>query len=157
MVVFPDRCREWRRLASEGLDCGLSELDARRLERHLAGCATCASWLSQARASTELLRDAEPELPRRPIELQALRPWRLTGRTRFGAAGASAAAAVLAAALFGLTGGGPNRPSALEEELANPAHPCVACVDRRLQVVSVDASQEPRRRGVLNVALDSYG
>ena len=51
-----DRCAEYRAIVSAALDSEASVADEERLERHLVGCSTCASFRDEAAALTRNVR-----------------------------------------------------------------------------------------------------
>jgi predicted anti-sigma-YlaC factor YlaD len=106
-AILPEACNRTRQHVSLRLDRQLSELEIAVMEHHLARCPACRTFADDLEGVTEALREAdlvEPpiqfELPHRP--------------SRFGVsrAGATAAAAILVAvALGGVSGLGPDAPS----------------------------------------------
>jgi anti-sigma factor RsiW len=100
MTNLEQQCRSVRELASLELDGELSQLDAARLESHVAGCAACRSLRAELHGLTTALRGAPLEPLGRPIALPQrvhiyLRPLRV---------GAAAAAIALVAGLAGVYG-----------------------------------------------------
>ena len=93
--VLCERSREWISLR---LDGELSELAEKMLESHLARCAGCRAFESDAVATTRLVRTASLERPERPIALPRGR--RLAFVRPAGAAAATAAAVALGLAAF---------------------------------------------------------
>ena len=93
--VLCERSREWISLR---LDGELSELAEKMLESHLARCAGCRAFESDAVATTRLVRTASLELPEQPIALPRGR--RLAFVRPAGAAAATAAAVALGLAAF---------------------------------------------------------
>ena len=61
------RCAEARALASCQVDGELSELDALRLDRHVAACPACAAWRAEAGSIAVVLQNAEPVVPSRSL------------------------------------------------------------------------------------------
>jgi predicted anti-sigma-YlaC factor YlaD len=55
-------CRAARELVSLSLDCELSALERRRLDRHLRDCAPCRLYGARVKAITYALRSAPLEL-----------------------------------------------------------------------------------------------
>jgi predicted anti-sigma-YlaC factor YlaD len=98
-----ERAREW---ASLRMDGELSEFEQALLAAHLEGCAPCADFARSVGAVSRSLRKAEPMRLREPIALPRRR--RSFGGLR-ATAGATAAAAVVAAiglgTLIGSVGG----------------------------------------------------
>jgi predicted anti-sigma-YlaC factor YlaD len=90
-----ERSREWISLR---LDGELSELAEKMLESHLARCAGCRAFESDAAATTLLVRTASLELPEQPIALPRSR--RLAFMRPAGAVAATAAAVALGLAAF---------------------------------------------------------
>jgi predicted anti-sigma-YlaC factor YlaD len=108
LAILPEACHRTRQHVSLRLDTQLSELEVAVMEHHLARCPACRSFADELKGVTEALRDAdlvEPpihfELPRRPARV---------GMSRAGAA--AAAAILVAVALGGVAGLGPDAPSA---------------------------------------------
>ena len=93
--VLCERSREWISLR---LDGELSELAEKMLESHLARCAGCRAFESDAAATTQLVRTAPLERLEQPIALPRAR--RLAFVRPVGAVAATAAAAVLGLAAF---------------------------------------------------------
>jgi anti-sigma factor RsiW len=93
--VLCERSREWISLR---LDGELSELAEKMLESHLARCAGCRAFESDAAAATHLVRTAPLERLEQPIALPRAR--RLGFVRPVGAVAATAAAAVLGLATF---------------------------------------------------------
>ena len=152
-----DECREWRLLASCELDDELSELGAARLRRHLAECAGCARWVAEAGSATELVRAAELEPVENGICLPVLRR-RLSGATRIVAAGASAAAAALAAVLVGIPSTTVPDGSSLPRDTSavlTPASGCIACADSHIILTTFrQAMVVPRPSGAQNPGVE---
>jgi predicted anti-sigma-YlaC factor YlaD len=106
LAILPEACHRTRQHVSLRLDRQLSELEVAVMEHHLARCPACRSFADELEGVTEALRDAELveppihfEVPRRPSRVAVPR------------AGAAAAAAVLVAvALGGVSGLGPDAP-----------------------------------------------
>ena len=94
------QCRRTRELVSLALDGELSELDAARLEGHLAGCAACRELEHELAGLTVALRAAPLEQLSRPISL----PQRVRWSLRPLQVGAAAAAVAVAAGLAGVVG-----------------------------------------------------
>ena len=108
LAILPEACNRTRQHVSLRLDRQLSELEVAVMENHLARCPACRSFANELEGVTEALREAdlvEPpihfEVPRRPARVGVSR------------AGAAAAAAILVAvALGGVMGLGPDAPLA---------------------------------------------
>jgi len=100
MREFAHECRSTRELVSLELDGELSELDAARLETHLAACATCRALRSELEGLTVALRVAPLEPISRPIAL----PQRVRVFLRPLQVGAAAAVVALVAGLAGVLG-----------------------------------------------------
>jgi predicted anti-sigma-YlaC factor YlaD len=93
-------CRRTRELLSFELDGELSELEAARLESHLARCPACRELKTELAGLTLALRATPLEPLERPVALPhrvrfALRPLRIA---------AAAAAVAVAAGLVGVVG-----------------------------------------------------
>jgi predicted anti-sigma-YlaC factor YlaD len=156
MTGTRDLCREWRLLASCELDGELSELGAARLRHHLAECADCSVWAAEAGQLTQLLRAAEHAPFERQIQLPALRR-RLYRASGLVGAGASAAAAALAAVLVGFPAGtGPNRSTLPEGVPAVAAGAgCISCAGSDVVLTAFKhASLAPRPSGVENPSVE---
>jgi Putative zinc-finger len=127
LAILPAACHRTRQHVSLRLDRQLSELEIAVMEHHLARCPACRRFADELEGVTEALRTAdlvEPpirfEVPHQPARIQVSR------------AGAAAAAAILVAvALGGVAGLGPDAPSTggyranaqnLEEQLAVTEH-----------------------------------
>jgi predicted anti-sigma-YlaC factor YlaD len=93
--VLCERSREWISLR---LDGELSELAEKMLESHLARCAGCRAFESDAAAITGLVRTAPLERPQEPIAVPRGR--RLALVRPAGAVAATAAAVALGLAAF---------------------------------------------------------
>ena len=93
--VLCERSREWISLR---LDGELSELAEKMLESHLARCAGCRAFESDAMATSRLVRTAPLELLEQPIALPRGRRLRLVRPA--GAVAATAAAVALGFAAF---------------------------------------------------------
>jgi predicted anti-sigma-YlaC factor YlaD len=66
-AVLAADCERARVLASQAVDCELSELERRQLRTHLAGCEPCESFLVKLRDVTHELRAAPLPRPSRPL------------------------------------------------------------------------------------------
>ncbi len=107
LAILPAPCHRTRQHVSLRLDRQLSELEVAVMEHHLARCPACRSFAEELEGVTEALRGAdlvEPpirfEVPHRPARIGVSR------------AGAAAAASILVAvALGGVAGLGPDAPS----------------------------------------------
>jgi predicted anti-sigma-YlaC factor YlaD len=84
-------CDRIRALYSASLDGELSELDAARVETHLASCSGCSTYAAAAASTSRLLRETPLEQPRFPIVVPGRR---LAFARRFQVAAAAAAVAV---------------------------------------------------------------
>lgn len=107
-AFLPEACNRTRQHVSLRLDRQLSELEVAVMENHLARCSDCRTFANDLESVTEALRDAELVEPPIRFELPA-KP------ARFGVsrAGATAAAGILVAvALGGVMGLGPDAPTA---------------------------------------------
>jgi putative zinc finger protein len=114
LAILPEACNRTRQHVSLRLDTQLSELEIAVMEHHLARCPACRSFADELKGVTEALRDAdlvEPpihfELPHRPARV---------GMSRAGTA--AAAAILVAVAIGGVAGLGPDAP-ATGDYLAN--------------------------------------
>lgn len=88
--VPPTDCMSAREAVSLRLDGELSELEAARLDAHLAGCAECRVFAAEIASTAVVLRAAPLEQPRAAIVLGRRR------RLPTPAAGAAAASILLA-------------------------------------------------------------
>jgi anti-sigma factor RsiW len=122
-----ERGREWISLR---LDGELSELAEKMLEAHLARCAGCRAFESDAVAATSLIRSTPLEQLRQPLSLPRGRRLVLSTR-RVSAAATGAAAIVLGLGAF------LNLPSAGSKATGPPVH-----------VVPSDNSDITQARGV---------
>ena len=66
-------CDRIRELVSASIDGELAELDAARVETHLAGCGSCRAYAAAARETSGLLRAAPLEALGVPIVLPSRR------------------------------------------------------------------------------------
>ena len=66
-AVLPAECERARALASQAVDCEVSELERRRLKAHLAACPSCEAFLITLRDVTHELRAAPLPKPSRPL------------------------------------------------------------------------------------------
>jgi anti-sigma factor RsiW len=66
-AVLAAECEHARGLASQAVDCELSELERRRLRAHLAECQACESFLVALRDVTHELRAAPLPKPSRTL------------------------------------------------------------------------------------------
>jgi predicted anti-sigma-YlaC factor YlaD len=99
-VFRPANCDRTREAISRSLDGELSPFEERLVGAHLAGCAACAEFDVDVRATTEMLRSAPPESIGRLLVL----PRRRSVQPLVGSAAAAAAvAAVLLGTLIGAT------------------------------------------------------
>jgi anti-sigma factor RsiW len=72
-------CRQAVSLMAAYLDGALSDADAARLERHLAGCPHCSEYLAQIRATVDALGRVGPDdLPDEAVDdlVGLYRTWR---------------------------------------------------------------------------------
>jgi len=124
----PDRCSDWRALASCRLDGELDELQIVRLEHHLRGCAECRSWTRDVTALSGLLNEPEAVPPTWAFQhrSRALRR-RLVGGVAVGATAASAAA--VAAFAIALPGHGISFFSSTSTHVS--ALPCASCTKKQ--------------------------
>jgi len=107
LAILPEACNRTRQHVSLRLDRQLSELEVAVMAHHLARCPACQRFAAELEGVTETLRGAdlvEPpihfEVPQRPARIGVSR------------AGAVAAAGILVAvALGGVAGLGPDAPS----------------------------------------------
>jgi putative zinc finger protein len=67
-AVLAAECERARALASQAVDCELSELERRWLRTHLAECRSCEGFLVALRDVTHELRAAPLPKPSRPLE-----------------------------------------------------------------------------------------
>jgi anti-sigma factor RsiW len=100
MRELAHECRAVRELVSLELDGELTELDAARLETHLAACAGCSALWTELHGLTLALRAAPLEPLSRPIAL----PHRVRVFLRPLQVGAAAATIALVAGLAGVLG-----------------------------------------------------
>jgi putative zinc finger protein len=66
-AVLAAECERARALASQAVDCEVSELERRWLKAHLAECRSCESFLVALRDVTHELRAAPLPKPSRPL------------------------------------------------------------------------------------------
>jgi hypothetical protein len=66
-AVLAAECERARALASQAVDCELSELERMQLRTHLAGCDACETFLVKLRDVTHELRAAPLPAPSRPL------------------------------------------------------------------------------------------
>jgi predicted anti-sigma-YlaC factor YlaD len=66
-AVLAAECERARALASQAVDCELSELERRQLRVHLAECEACETFLVKLRDVTHELRAAPLPKPSRPL------------------------------------------------------------------------------------------
>ena len=66
-AVLAAECERARALASQAVDCELSELERRQLRAHLAECTACETFLVTLRDVTHELRAAPLPKPSRPL------------------------------------------------------------------------------------------
>jgi anti-sigma factor RsiW len=84
-------CDRFRALSSASLDGELSELDAARLEAHLAVCPSCSAYATTTHAASRLVRETPLEEPSFPIVVPSRR---LVVARKLQVAAAAAAVAV---------------------------------------------------------------
>lgn len=89
---------EWRRLVSCQADGELDDLDAARLESHLAGCLACTAWAAEVSSLAALMASDQRE-PEMRLAPQSLRRRRARASLVTASAASVAAAAVAAFAL----------------------------------------------------------
>lgn len=94
LITAKRSCADALALFSLSLDQELGHLGARRLERHLLGCADCRRKSSSIEANTLALRSLPLEAPS-----VSLMPSHLPWRRRIARTGLPAAAAMIASAL----------------------------------------------------------
>lgn len=93
-------CGQTRELVSLELDGELSELEAARLDAHLADCAACRELSSELGGLTLAIRTTPVEQLERPVTLPRRARWSLRPLQ----VGAAAAAVAIAAGLAGIVG-----------------------------------------------------
>ena len=86
------------------LDGELSELDAARLEGHLASCASCRGYVETARTASRLVRQTPLEEPSFPIVVPGRR-FAVARKLQVGAAAAAVAVTVGFSAAVSMVGG----------------------------------------------------
>jgi predicted anti-sigma-YlaC factor YlaD len=138
-------------LASCELDGELSELDAVRLEHHLAGCGACRAWLAEGRELATTLRSAQLEAPEQRFDLTATRRKMLRAST----IAAAAAASVAAAALAILPLAGPSNGTAVSRAAQRGGQrvACPVCLAHKLVLMSLNGElnrQTPGHGAVLS-------
>jgi anti-sigma factor RsiW len=74
------RCDRTRALISQRLDGVVSEMEARAIARHTAGCAACSAFEAQSRWLSEELRAAPLEELPRPVVVAPVRAHRVPSR-----------------------------------------------------------------------------
>ena len=78
--VSTRRCDRIRALISQRLDGAISEMDARAIERHTAGCAACRAFEAQSTWVSEELRRAPLVELARPVVVAPVRAHRIPSR-----------------------------------------------------------------------------
>lgn len=137
MTVELDPCAEWRLLASCELDDELSELDAIRLEHHLADCGACRTWLAEGCQLAMTLRAAQLEAPERGFDLIATRRRMFRASTVAAAAAASVAAAALAILPLAMHSNGRTLPRAVQDAKLTKSVSCPVCLPRKYVIMSL--------------------
>lgn len=99
-------CDRVRELVSVSLDGELSELDAARIESHLAACSGCRTYAAGAAEAARLLRAAPLEDPDFPIVLPGRRV-AVARKLQFAAAAAALVVTVGLSAVVASTGSSP--------------------------------------------------
>lgn len=97
-------CDGIRELCSASLDGELSELDAVRLEGHLASCPSCRSYVETAQAASRLVRQTPLEEPSFPIVIPGRR-FAVARKLQVGAAAAAVALTIGFSAAVSTLGG----------------------------------------------------
>ncbi|MCZ7588026.1 MAG: zf-HC2 domain-containing protein [Gaiella sp.] len=111
------RCDRTRALISQRLDDAISEMEARAIARHTAGCAACRAFEAQSGWLAEQLRTAPlDELPR-PVVVAPVRARRLPSR----ALGNVASIAAMVVVAVGGWAVGFNASTEAPEDFAAPA------------------------------------
>jgi predicted anti-sigma-YlaC factor YlaD len=143
----PDRCTDWRALASCRLDGELDELQTARLEHHLRVCAECRSWTREVAALAGLLHESEPVPSTWAFEHRSRAlPRRLVRGVAVGATAASAAA--VAAFAIALPGHGLSFFSSTSAHVS--ALPCISCTKK--QALTPHAAWPPPASAPIHVA-----
>lgn len=101
--VFSRDCEQMRGYVSASLDGELSELEATRLQAHLASCAGCRTYATTAREATRLMRSTPLEELDFPIALPSRR-LAVARRLQVAAAAAAVAATLGLSVVAGSTG-----------------------------------------------------
>jgi predicted anti-sigma-YlaC factor YlaD len=99
-----ESCDSAHRRVSVALDEGLSDLEKRLLDSHLAKCEECRAFEQRVRAITFELRAAQPVQLERQIELPPRR--QVFTRVRVASASVAAVAAVAVFGIFALSTSG---------------------------------------------------
>ena len=132
-ALLCDRSREWAALS---VDAELSEFEQALLNAHLERCSACREFAADVRAIAAELRNAPLERPAIPVALPERR--RAAGFRGFQVA--AAAAAVVAAGVFGgILGLLPNSSSQSREA----ASPRVVNLDAQLRQLRRDSLRPP--------------
>ena len=79
ITAAPLSCRELVELVTDYLEGALPRRERKRFERHIAGCAGCAEYLEQMRATIDALGAVtEESIPAQAREelLNAFRDWK---------------------------------------------------------------------------------
>jgi predicted anti-sigma-YlaC factor YlaD len=118
-LVRPLACERARQWASQRVDTDLSELEAARLERHISGCATCATFVTQLASVVGALRSAPIAHLSEPVFFPVARRSR-HHVMRFAALGTTIAA-VCAAVAVGLLTDGPAPADRSYSDIGLPA------------------------------------
>jgi predicted anti-sigma-YlaC factor YlaD len=134
-------CDRIRELFSASLDGELPELDAMRLQSHLAACASCSAYAATAQAASRLVRETPLEEPSFPIVVPGRR---LAVARKLQVAAAAAAVAVtvgLSVAVGTISGPSQSRASHRATESANLRFP-----DQELRMLqrTAQARSHPR-------------
>ena len=124
-------CDQARSLVSLRLDDELSELEGVLLEAHLGGCPACREFEAETAEATRELREAPLERLDQPIWLPAPRRRAYLRGLQTAAAGAVAAAAVVAG-VVGLSPALLDHPSAAERSAGRLLEPIKPRVELQL-------------------------
>jgi predicted anti-sigma-YlaC factor YlaD len=135
-------CDRIRELYSASLDGELPELDAVRLQAHLAACPSCSAYAATAQAASRLVRETPLEEPSFPIVVPGRR---LAVARKLQVAAAAAAVAVtvgLSVAVGTISGPSQSRSSHRATQSASLRFPDQEL--RMLERASHDARTHPR-------------
>jgi len=144
----PGACEQAGQWVSLRLDGELSELEGAGLDRHLERCPSCSALAVELAGIAQSMRGARlVELDqKRPAAAPSRRPARALPRPRvYAAVGTCAAAAALAFAFFGASGGTPASQTALQFQSARQEAQFVRLHELRIEPPFVPVVVTPPR------------